>query len=178
MDFTCTQIKEGIGILPFSSFIKSSMCHKTNVLHFLFLGETLNFHTHTHTHTHILTAVNFTSWQSHQPFFQAIIFLIHNTNFTPQSACGVDFANCLNAEHSSQCPWYFTKPFDEEPLILELYGMWRIPSLPLLSGPLWLRLIVPVRIISGSARGVMVIFVGNEHGDTSSNSGRDWIHFT
>ena len=30
----------------------------------------------------------------------------------------------------------------------------------------------------GSARGVMVIVVGNEHGDTSSNPGRDWLHFT
>ena len=28
------------------------------------------------------------------------------------------------------------------------------------------------------ARGVMVIVVGNEHGDTSSNPGRDWSHFT
>ena len=30
----------------------------------------------------------------------------------------------------------------------------------------------------GSARGVVVIAVGNEHGDTSSNPGRDWLHFT
>ena len=29
----------------------------------------------------------------------------------------------------------------------------------------------------GGARGVMVI-VGNEHGDTSSNPGREWLHFT
>ena len=29
-----------------------------------------------------------------------------------------------------------------------------------------------------SARGIMVIVVGNEHGDTSSNPGRDWLHFT
>ena len=28
------------------------------------------------------------------------------------------------------------------------------------------------------ARGVMVIVVGNGHGDTSSNTGRDWLHFT
>ena len=28
------------------------------------------------------------------------------------------------------------------------------------------------------ARGVVVIAVGNEHGDTSSNPGRDWLHFT
>ena len=26
--------------------------------------------------------------------------------------------------------------------------------------------------------GVMVIHIGNEHGDTSSNPGRDWLHFT
>ena len=30
----------------------------------------------------------------------------------------------------------------------------------------------------GGARGVMVIVVGNEHGDTSSNPGWDWLHFT
>ena len=30
----------------------------------------------------------------------------------------------------------------------------------------------------GSACGVMVIVVGNGHGDTSSNPGRDWLHFT
>ena len=28
------------------------------------------------------------------------------------------------------------------------------------------------------ARGVMVIVVGNGHGDTSSNPGRGWLHFT
>ena len=27
-------------------------------------------------------------------------------------------------------------------------------------------------------RGVVVIVVGNGHGDTSSNPGRDWLHFT
>ena len=30
----------------------------------------------------------------------------------------------------------------------------------------------------GGARGVMVIVVGNEHDDSSSNSGREWLHFT
>ena len=27
-------------------------------------------------------------------------------------------------------------------------------------------------------KGVMAIVVGNGHGDTSSNPGRDWVHFT
>ena len=31
---------------------------------------------------------------------------------------------------------------------------------------------------SGGARGVTVIVLGNEHGDTSSNPGPDWLHFT
>ena len=31
---------------------------------------------------------------------------------------------------------------------------------------------------SFDALGVMVNFVGNEHGDTSSNPRQDWLHFT
>ena len=31
---------------------------------------------------------------------------------------------------------------------------------------------------NGGARGVMVIVVGNGHGDMSSNPGQDWLHFT
>ena len=30
----------------------------------------------------------------------------------------------------------------------------------------------------GGAGGVMVIVIGNGHGDTSSNLRRDWLHFT
>ena len=30
----------------------------------------------------------------------------------------------------------------------------------------------------GGSRGVVVIVLGNGHGDTSSNPGRDWLHFT
>ena len=32
--------------------------------------------------------------------------------------------------------------------------------------------------LMGGTRGVMVIIVGNGHGDTSSNPGRDWLPFT
>ena len=31
---------------------------------------------------------------------------------------------------------------------------------------------------SGGAHGVMVIIIGNGHGDTSSNLRQDWLHFT
>ena len=34
-----------------------------------------------------------------------------------------------------------------------------------------------VNLSRGDARGVMVIVVGNGQGDTSSNPGRDWLHF-
>ena len=34
------------------------------------------------------------------------------------------------------------------------------------------------KYIYGGARGVMVIIVGNGHGDMSSNPGWDWLHFT
>ena len=30
----------------------------------------------------------------------------------------------------------------------------------------------------GGARDVMVIVVGNGHSDSSSNPGREWLHFT
>ena len=33
-----------------------------------------------------------------------------------------------------------------------------------------------IKTQTGGARGVMVIVVGNGHGDTSSNPGRDWLH--
>ena len=35
-----------------------------------------------------------------------------------------------------------------------------------------------IRKKSGDTRGVMINVVGNEHGDTSSNPGRDWLYFT
>ena len=34
-----------------------------------------------------------------------------------------------------------------------------------------------IYIYFGGARGVLLIVVGNGHGDTSSNPGRDWLHF-
>ena len=38
--------------------------------------------------------------------------------------------------------------------------------------------IIKITKARGGARGVTVIVVGNGHGDTSSNPGRDWLHFT
>ena len=41
-----------------------------------------------------------------------------------------------------------------------------------------LILLHTIKWFQGGACGVMVIVVGNGHGDTSSNSGRDWLHFS
>ena len=39
-------------------------------------------------------------------------------------------------------------------------------------------MIYNVHKMHGGACGVMVIVVGNGHGDSSSNPGREWLHFT
>ena len=46
--------------------------------------------------------------------------------------------------------------------------------------PIWWWSMVPYHLlcVNGGARGVVVIAVGNEHGDTSSNPGRDFSHST
>ena len=44
------------------------------------------------------------------------------------------------------CPKYNTKPSDGEAAVLELWEMWRTPSLALLPGPLWTWVLVPVTV--------------------------------
>ena len=40
----------------------------------------------------------------------------------------------------------------------------------------WVKM--PINNEKIGARGIMVIVVGNGHDDTSSNPGRNWLHFT
>ena len=48
-----------------------------------------------------------------------------------------------------KCPGYDMKQSDGEALvIMELWEMWSTPSLPLLPGPLWPRLVAPDRVLS------------------------------
>ena len=54
-----------------------------------------------------------------------------------------------------------TENIQNEMLITIIYLLWR-----------------GMKYLFRGARGVIVIVVGNEHGDTSSNPGRDWLHFT
>ena len=47
------------------------------------------------------------------------------------------------------CPGYDTKQSDVEvPVMLGIWGMWSIPSLPLLPGPLWSGMVAPDRALS------------------------------
>ena len=49
----------------------------------------------------------------------------------------------------NECPGYDTKQSDGEvPAVLELRGMRSTPSLPLLPGPLWPRVVAPDRALS------------------------------
>ena len=44
----------------------------------------------------------------------------------------------------NECPRHVSKQFDGEvPVMLELWGMWNTPSLPLLPGPLWPAIVAP-----------------------------------
>ena len=50
---------------------------------------------------------------------------------------------------TNKCPGYDAKQSDGEvPAVLELWGMWSTPSLPLLPGPLWPGVVAPDRALS------------------------------
>ena len=49
----------------------------------------------------------------------------------------------------NECPGYGTQQSDGEvPALLELWGMWRTPLLPLLPGLLWPGVVAPDRALS------------------------------
>ena len=53
------------------------------------------------------------------------------------------------APPANECPGNDTKKSDGEvPVMLELWGMRSIPSLPLLPGPLWPGMVAPDRALS------------------------------
>ena len=69
-------------------------------------------------------------------------------SFFAQSAGAEEYTNCTSAEGvrptPNECPRYDTKQSDGEVLVmLELWGMHSILSLPSLPGPLWPGVVVP-----------------------------------
>ena len=69
-----------------------------------------------------------------------------------QSAEASEYTDCFFVEgldSSNECTGYKTQQSnDEDPLMLELWGMQSTPLLPSLSGPLWLWEVAPDRILS------------------------------
>ena len=69
-----------------------------------------------------------------------------------QSAGAVEYTDCISTvgkDSSKECPRYDTKQSDGEvPVMLELWGIWSTPSLPLLPDPLGLGVIAPDRVLS------------------------------
>ena len=67
-----------------------------------------------------------------------------------QSAGSVEDTNCMSAEgldSPNECPGYDIKPSDCDAPILELWEMQSAPSLPLLPGLLWPRMVAPDRVL-------------------------------
>ena len=71
-----------------------------------------------------------------------------------QLAGAVEYTDCTFAEEARppsphECPGYDTKQSDGEvPVMLELWGMQKTPSLLLLPGPLWPEVVAPDRALS------------------------------
>ena len=63
-----------------------------------------------------------------------------------QTARAVEYTDCISA---NECSCYDTKQSDGKvPVMLALWRMQSSPSLPSLQGPLWLRVVVPDRVLS------------------------------
>ena len=73
------------------------------------------------------------------------------TNIAQLAGAG-EYTDCISAKDKdspNECPAYDTKQFHSEVLVmLEFGGMWSTPSLPLLPGPLWPRVVAPDRVLS------------------------------
>ena len=95
-------------------------------------------HTHTHTHTHL------PSWLGLQNTLTA--FLQRSKNPPP----------------TNKCLGYDPKQFNGKvPVMLELWGMQSMPSLPLLLGPLWPGVVAPDRVLSLGQIGLNCVLVLN-----------------
>ena len=55
---------------------------------------------------------------------------------------------CRGLDSSNKCPGYDTKRSDGEASVLKVWGIWSIPSLLLLPGPLWIKVVAPDKLLS------------------------------
>ena len=75
------------------------------------------------------------------------------SDWISQFAGAVEYTDCTSAEgwnpSPHECPGYDTKQsYGEVPMMLEFWGMWSTPSLPLLPGPLLPEMVAPDRALS------------------------------
>ena len=80
--------------------------------------------------------------------------LINSNKLFTQSAGAVEYTDCtfnrgLRPPPTNECSGYDTKQSDGEvPVMLGIGGIQSTPSLPLLPGPLWSRVVAPDRALS------------------------------
>ena len=102
-----------------------------------------------------------------------------------QSAGAEEDTDRISAEEKNPTMRYDTKEFDTEAPVMLKYTFIAITPRSTLDRSHstekcsidWSNITVWY-LNCGGTRGVMVIVVGNGHGDRSSNPGRSWLHFT
>ena len=162
----------GMHLTFFSASLRNSVDRQTGLFGYIEVSSSPSYNIH---FLHWFFFLFFVIWALILSFLYFLLFL-----FPTQSACA--------AEYAEEWRGYDTKPSDDESPVLELWGMRSSFAIPLVPCPLSLEVVVLIRILLmhyivswkcyWSACGVMVIVVGNGHGDTSSNPGRDLLHFT
>ena len=68
-----------------------------------------------------------------------------------QSVGAIEYTDAISAEGKTphECPRHDTElSEDNASVMLTLWGMWSIPSLPLLPGPFWVWVVAPERVLS------------------------------
>ena len=97
-------------------------------------------HIHIHSYKHIchIILLYISELQNHNPYELCIWgYRIHRLHL------------CRGIRSHPQCPGYDTKQSDGEvPALLELWGMWSTPLLPLIQGSLWGGMIASDRALS------------------------------
>ena len=65
-----------------------------------------------------------------------------------QSTSAVKIGDNISADNTNKCPGYDSKQTDGGDQVLELWELWNTPSLELIPGPIWPRVVVSVRVQS------------------------------
>ena len=114
------------------------ICSITDIEPPLLIYQTI-IHTHTHTHTH--TQAHTCEKRENICIFSKIFSQVGWTCWI------LRLHLCRGIRALNECPKYDIKNSDGEAPALELWGMWSTSSLPSLTGPLWLGVVAPDRVL-------------------------------